>query len=212
MSTVKGNKRDIRRVLLLGATGTIGREVNKLLVNAGYEVDAPTKKDLDLTKKDLKSWLNLLLPRIDVVINCAGYFDYNLDADYDKTMDLNFRCNWEIIDYYLHGRPKDKQFSNTNVVFLGSSAFNKSNPNYMLYGASKSALCNMVQSCGNNDILRSKNVRVNVVNPGPVHSPMAEKAGKIGENLLTPVAVAEFIMMWVETTETGKVVELHRRA
>ena len=60
------------RVLLLGGTGMIGRNILSKVEESGWEFLSPSSKDLDLTEFD--NTLNFIRKENpDIIINAAGF-------------------------------------------------------------------------------------------------------------------------------------------
>ena len=60
------------RILLLGSTGRLGRVLLGRLLEAGYEVEAPNRRDLDLMRPDRIADFALSL-KPNIIINAAAY-------------------------------------------------------------------------------------------------------------------------------------------
>ncbi len=79
----------MRNVILFGGSGLLGYEVLQAFTKSGFNVIAPTSRELDLTNTDgvIRFFNTVCEKRIEAVINCAGYT--NVD---DAQLDYE-RCN-----------------------------------------------------------------------------------------------------------------------
>lgn len=62
------------KILLIGASGMLGRDVFQVLKSQDFEIIAPNSKELDIVNfEKLDEFINIKKP--DIIINCAGYTD-----------------------------------------------------------------------------------------------------------------------------------------
>lgn len=132
----------MKKVLIIGASGMLGKDAVKIFLDAGYEVLAMGKSDLDVTKlADVKKIFSQ--NKIDFVINAAGYTKVD---DAENNRDLAFAVNAEgatnvaiaANDYSI-----PVVYISTDYVFDGEKGSpylvgDKTNP-LNVYGASKLA-------------------------------------------------------------------------
>ncbi len=89
----------MKKILLLGGSGFIGRNLNEYLNDSAqkYNIDLPSSRDLNiLDEKQVKEYLSQ--DRFDVVINSAVYnprTDSNKDARIELEADLRMYYNFE---------------------------------------------------------------------------------------------------------------------
>ncbi len=157
-----------KKILLLGASGTLGNEINKLFkLNNNYEVICPPSSILNFKKLDSKKNLYQLIDKykFDVIINCIGVFGDNTEKFAD-IINPNLRSNWEIINYFIINKYNKK----IKIFFIGSSSYSGPRKNYMLYAASKSALNSLYKSA--KEFFLNKKIDFYIKNPKPFKSKM----------------------------------------
>jgi len=103
------------RVLVTGGNGMVGRNFINVAANKGYDVIAPTRRELDLTvQTEVSSYFNDCEP--DLVLHCAGLvggIQANISAPYDFCVkNLLMGCN--VVDSAVRAGVK-------NLLNLGSS-------------------------------------------------------------------------------------------
>lgn len=79
----------IKKVLVTGGAGFIGRHIVSSLKNVGHKVTAPTNKELDITKlESIKKAVKKYKP--EIIVNCAAITGYaNCRKDPKKAWDVN---------------------------------------------------------------------------------------------------------------------------
>lgn len=157
-----------KKILLLGASGTLGNEINKLFkLNNNYEVICPPSSVLNFKKLDSKKNLYRLIDKykFDVIINCIGVFGGNTEKFAD-IINPNLRSNWEIINYFIINKSNKK----IKIFFIGSSSYSGPRKKYMLYAASKSALNSLYKSA--KEFFFNKKIDIYIKNPKPFKSKM----------------------------------------
>ena len=109
---------------------------------------------------------------VDVVVHSAGIWNdgsiRNLSRENLETM---FRTN-TFSAYYIV-REAARTMSRGSIVLVGSTAGERGEPGHSHYAGSKAALWGMVQSLAQE---LAPDIRVNLVSPGWVRTPMAEPA------------------------------------
>lgn len=174
--------------VIIGANGDIAQSAIGLLQDE-YQIVAIDRKVIDLSDptSELRINMALTISNPDVIINCAGVFKDNADADYDTTFDVNLKSNWSVIKHYLDNPPNKP----VKVIMLGSSVYKQGRRNFILYAASKAALFNMWQ--GASEAI-DENVKLGLINPVHVLTKMvAHKPHPTPEICLEPVDVAKEI-------------------
>lgn len=80
----------IKKILIIGADGMLGRAVVDVLKSQDYFLLTPNKEILDITdRKSIDSFMETNNP--DVIINCSAYTNVNEAEDNDK--ELNYLVN-----------------------------------------------------------------------------------------------------------------------
>jgi NAD(P)-dependent dehydrogenase (short-subunit alcohol dehydrogenase family) len=119
--------------------------------------------------------------RIDALFVNAGIgrflsFEEVTEAFFDETMGTNLKGAFFTIQKAV---PLLAQ--GAAVVLNGSVNAHMGMPNSSVYGASKAAVVNLAKTLSAD--LLARGVRVNVVSPGPVETPILERMGMSGEQL-----------------------------
>lgn len=129
----------MKKVLITGGQGDIAQAiVRKLVNNGGFEIKAPGKNELDVTKTDsIVQFVENFVP--DILINNAGYvFPQSIkDCDIEKerkAFDINlfgtFNCTAAVLKVNKAAR----------IINIGSSAATKIHGTWSSYCAAKSAV------------------------------------------------------------------------
>lgn len=187
----------MKTALIIGANSDIAKSAMELLQDE-YHIIAVDRKIVDLADptSELRIHMALTMAEPDVVINCAGVFKENADADYDTTFDVNLKSNWSVIKHYIDTPPSKP----VKFIMLGSSCYNHGRRNFILYAASKAALFNMWQGASE---FVSENLKLGLINPVHVHTKMT--AFRVHPNpdiCLEPIDVAIEIKNLCAMTES----------
>ena len=128
----------MKKILVTGGNGGIAQAIKFQLQEFGYEVFAPSKQELDVTKVDaIESVICAFKP--DVLINCAGYVvpQSVKNADLESTkkhIDINltgtFLCTQVALRY-----KKDLQ-----IINIGSAASVETHATWSEYCATKAGV------------------------------------------------------------------------
>jgi len=187
----------LKTALIIGSNSDIAQAAMELLKDE-YHIVAVNRKVIDLADPTSELRINMALTMAtpDVVVNCAGVFMDNADADYDTTFDVNLKSNWSVIKHYMDN-PPDKL---VRFIMLGSSVYKQGRRNFILYAASKAALFNMWQGASE---AVNENVKLGLINPVHVHTKMvAHKPHPNPEICLDPIDVAVEIKNLCSMTES----------
>jgi 2-C-methyl-D-erythritol 4-phosphate cytidylyltransferase len=203
---IKSEPVAMKKALVFGGHGGIGKEVCKQLCKRGCEVFAPTHEQHDLTLTTLQwDWLQ----QFDVIINCVGLATKDEDGlllPFNTIMRTNVLGSLNILNA-LNQRPSE---SRKNVVLVSSSAATRGRQGLTLYSASKAALHSITESLSGE--LKEKNTYVNIVCPEKVNTAMAKRLhGTINtKETLTPSEVARAIISYCKTDEAGSIVHIRK--
>ena len=166
-----------RKDALDEAVKQIGRNVT------GVQADSADLGDLDRLFETVKREKG----KIDVLYASAGIGDAAplgqiTEQNFDSTFGLNVRGTWFTVQKAL------PLFNDGGSIFMtGSVASLKGFPGYSVYAASKAALHAFARGWLNE--LKGRNIRVNVLHPGPIATPMqdqvlTEEAKQMFESLI----------------------------
>lgn len=175
-----------RKVLITGITGTIGQEIAKAFIDKGYSVFGignSIKKieklsneykifQIDLSN-DFEDKLLELPQDIDILINCAGIYEY---AEIEKSQEISriLKINLEapiiLSKYFVRYMKKNKW---GRIINIGSISGVVGEAYAIAYSASKSGLIGFTKSLALE--LAFDNITVNCINPGWVESDMANE-------------------------------------
>jgi len=133
--------------------------------------------------------------RVDLLIHCAGMLGLGSISKvsvetWQQTIDTNLNSVFYLLRKAL---PLMKQQGNGNVIIIGSIASQKGFPNHPAYCASKGALVPLVKQIA---VDYAPHIKVNLINPGPVDTPMiwdSAKAFPDPENAVKDAAEASLL-------------------
>ncbi|WP_346830846.1 SDR family oxidoreductase [Pseudomonas abietaniphila] len=164
-------KRFIEEGAFVFITGRSRESVDKALSELGEQAqgiraDVTKREDLRLIVEAIEKRSE----RLDILVMSAGIADYSplvetSEAHFDKTFDTNARAPLFVMKEVLPLMP-----SGASVVLIGSIAGFIGTAGYGAYGASKAALRAYARTWTNE--LSERGIRVNVVSPGPIDTPM----------------------------------------
>lgn len=143
--------------------------------------------------------------RIDVYVANAGIcilepFGDITEANFDRQFDINTKGVFFGVQSALRLMP-----DGASIVLVGSIGSQKVLPGHVVYAASKAALRAFARYWTHD--LRQRRIRVNVLSPGPVKTPMLEKLGiptKYLQSPDDPVAALIPLGRWGEASELAK--------
>ena len=160
-----------KKVLVLGGSGGLGKEIVACLKAAGIKYEAPTHSELDLQTLSVESLEKRLQDFVpDVIINCAAATTVDSDGltdQFDKIFDINLKACCVLIEY-AESRKKPM-----NIVLLSSSSSTKGRENIALYSASKAGVNSLVESLSKK--LAKQDIYLNAVVPKKINTPMIQK-------------------------------------
>ena len=179
-----------KKLLVTGGTGTIGSSIceyfNKNECDEIYSTTTNLSKvnsNLDFvkfTELDLNNVTNFNLDKIfdydiDYLVLNAGLNKDNIFLrmsleDWSSVINVNLNSSFHLLKHFTKKMVK-KRFG--RVVFISSVVAHTGNPGQVNYTASKAAISGMVKSLALE--LSTRNITVNSVAPGFIHSNMTDK-------------------------------------
>lgn len=204
-------------VLILGASGGIGRVIVKDFLKAKAFVYGISRKeikiknrnfkninlDLNNIKKEFKNSKLYNLKKIDFIINAYSITEKsesNLQSEviFEKTIKNNLISYYNLIKI-LENRINNKG-SIVNITSINSKLAFEKNPSYQV---SKAGLSSLTRSLAKD--LSKKNIRVNSVAPSYIKTNMTIKSYK-NNKLKNIIANKNFLKRWGEKNEISSVV------
>lgn len=171
-----------KRVLITGASGGIGRYIKKIFEEAGNEVIAPTRKEMDLSDREsIRRFIKSYGTETDIFVHCAGV---NLLSQIDQIsmsmIDTVFQTNTfsavEIISGIV-SHMKEQRFG--RIILISSLYAIISREKRIAYSMSKNALTGLAKTLSLE--LGQYNILTNCVAPGYVMTDMTRKNLSIQE-------------------------------
>ncbi|RAJ73677.1 NAD(P)-dependent dehydrogenase (short-subunit alcohol dehydrogenase family) [Chitinophaga dinghuensis] len=171
------------RVLITGRNpAAIQEAVHQLGFPAeGFMAD---QRSLEDTQR-LAEYIRSRYGKIDVLIINAGVgkfgpFEATTEELFDEVMDINFKGAFFTTQQLL-----PLMNEGASIVFLSSSNAEGGMPGAAVHSASKAAINSLARTLSRE--LAPKGIRVNAIVPGPVDTPILQKAG-LGEDALAHMA------------------------
>jgi NAD(P)-dependent dehydrogenase (short-subunit alcohol dehydrogenase family) len=205
LAAAKEFNRDGAQVIIVGRNPqAVSRAANEVGGNTlGLTADVSRVADLDAAYKKIHEKFG----RIDVLFANAGVAKFAPAADsteamFDEITDINFRGTFFTVQRAL------PLLSEGAVILLTSTAVvHFGMPGTSIYAAGKAALNSLAKILAVE--LASRKIRVNVVSPGPIETPLFGKLGmsqeaaqEVGTKIVAQVPLARF----GQAQEIGKAV------
>jgi len=183
----------MKAAIVTGGNSGIGYATAKLIKERGYDVTITGRSQERVDKaalelgvnsfladmadlEKLKELATLFKDGLDVLVLNAAVAKFaplslsNVD-DYNEMMRVNVRG-----PYYLCQYLEDALAKNKGVIsFISSAVVTNGVANASLYAASKGAIDSLCKTLAIE--LAAKNIRVNTISPGAVHTPILSKLG-----------------------------------
>jgi NAD(P)-dependent dehydrogenase (short-subunit alcohol dehydrogenase family) len=137
----------------------------------GFRADVAVLEDTDALVAEVKARYG----RVDVLFVNAGVafflpIAHSDEAHFDRTMDINFKGAFFTLQKFL-----PLLAPGGSVIFLSSINASMGMPGSAVYAASKAAMNSLAKVAAIE--LAAQQVRVNIVSPGPVETPIFSKSG-----------------------------------
>lgn len=133
--------RIMKKLLVIGSNSDIAKAAMVCLND--YKIIGLDRSRLDVNSEnaydEIRGFLSTEEP--DVILHCAGIFEFNDVAEYDSTFNINLKSQWAVAKYYLD-TPSVKP---VKFISIGSSTYKQGRKNFILYASSRSALYSMWQ-------------------------------------------------------------------
>lgn len=188
-------------VILVGRTKSDLEDTNKKIIanNGQADVMAVDLRDSNHVDQLVDCVINKY-GKIDILVNNAGisrefpFVEFPIDI-WDEVIETNLRTVFLMTKAVL---PFMLDRNKGNIVNVGSAAGVRGLPGSTAYSASKAAVIAFTQSLG--DEIKSTNIRVNCICPGPVDTELFQKSEKrdyilsAGGDLFDPSTIANGIL------------------
>jgi NAD(P)-dependent dehydrogenase (short-subunit alcohol dehydrogenase family) len=154
-------------------TGRRQSELDKAVAQIGRNVTAVPGDVADLEDLDrLTATIEREKRGLQIVISSAGFvepatLEHVTPAHFDRTFAVNARGTFFLVQKLLPLLP-----DGASIVLISSAAHLVGVPIYTTYSASKAAMRSFARTWAAD--LKDRNIRVNVVSPGPVDTPIME--------------------------------------
>ena len=171
-----------KRVLLTGGSGGIGGYIKKVFEEAGNDVIAPARKEMDLSDREsIRSFIKSYGTETDIFVHCAGI---NLLSQIDQIsmsmIDTVFQTNtFSAVEIISGIVPHMKEQKFGRIVLISSLYAIISREKRMAYSMSKNALTGLAKTLSLE--LGQYNILTNCVAPGYVMTDMTRKNLSIQE-------------------------------
>ena len=186
-----------KKALITGASGGIGKEIAKVLIehNAEVCISGRNHKELnalkkslgkkcyvvacDLSKKDeileLVKKTDEFLGHIDILINNAGITKDNIflrmsENEWEDVLNVNLNATFNVLKLITKGMVKRKY---GRIINISSVVGVTGGAGQVNYSASKAGLIGLTKSLSQE--IATRNITVNCIAPGFIETPMTEK-------------------------------------
>lgn len=165
----------MKRVLLTGGSGEIGRAITLRFQQADYHLITPTRAELDLGQLTGIEELINDIPAVDAFIHCAGMnvpkpFTEIPVADFEQTLTVNAFAFFHLCQALVKQK---KMKQNGHVLAISSIYGDISRKGRFSYTASKYCLNGMVKNLALE--LGPQRIKVNALAPGFVETSLTRR-------------------------------------
>jgi len=203
----------VKKALITGASGGIGKSIKDLFESHDIMVIAPTRQELNLNSNlSIKDYVSTIKD-IDILINCAGINDLLAieeltEEKLNETIQVNLISQTMLIKYIS---PMMKQKKYGRIVNFSSIWSDFSKEKRIMYTIAKAGVKGLTTASAVE--LSKYNILVNAVAPGFVNTEMTSKNNtpeqikKIAESLpvkrlAEPKEIAEFVFFLASEKNT----------
>ncbi len=195
-------------ILITGGSRGIGKATAQILEASGYEVLAPSSKELNVSnEKSINDYLKNNLgskPLYGLVCNAGIFYDNPIEKHSIEKFS-------QVLDVNLTGAFRSIQASLINLkaaqaarIILISSVSAYGDGGAPAYSASKAGLIAMMKSIAPE--LAHDHITINTINPGWVRTDMAEAILKSEADVKNNLG-ATLLKRWIEPEEIGELVK-----
>jgi len=169
-----------RRALITGGAGGLGSAVGQVLEQAGYQVVAPGRSELDVSQADqVTHWFGRS-SRFDLLILNAGVSInqrlHQLQAtDWDRTMAVNLSGAFRCCQAWF--RQREGEMNGAHAILVSSQAGLKGAIGQSAYAASKAGLIGLARSLAVD--WGQSGGRANVILPGFMETSMTASLSEL---------------------------------
>jgi len=196
----------MKKILITGASGGIGSAISDKFLKNKYEMILTSSSVTTLNKLKQKygnnhhyyvldfknpDENNIILKKIseehqdlNIIVNNAGITDDSLllrmkTDQWNNVIQANLSSNFLIIKVLLPNMIKNKS---GNIIGISSVVATSGNPGQSNYVAAKSGMIGFYKSVAQE--VASRNIKVNIVSPGFIISPMTDKLNDKQKNVI----------------------------
>ncbi len=174
----------MKTALLTGASRGIGKAILENLTAQGYRVQAPARREMDLSSPTSIAAYLKTMAQADILINCAGInelagLEELTDEQYQKSLQVNLNAQLQLIQGVT---PYMKQKRWGRIVNFASIWCAFSKPRRLSYSIAKAGVTGLTTAAAVE--LAPYNILVNAVAPGFVNTEMTSQNN-------TPQQIAE---------------------
>jgi NAD(P)-dependent dehydrogenase (short-subunit alcohol dehydrogenase family) len=168
--------REGAKVVVTGRRAAEGAETVRLIQEAGGEglfVVADVTKDSDqanLVRETLAAFGRLDIAFVNAGVFAAGPLTEQSEETYDYLMDINVKGAWLTLKHQI---PAMLANGGGSIVVNATAAAMVGLPGTTLYAASKGAVISLARTAAID--YAKQGIRINIVNPGAIATPMAEE-------------------------------------
>ncbi len=196
-----------KTVLITGGSRGIGKATAEILRNTGYEVLAPSSKELDVrSEASIQDYLSKQLdskPLYGLICNAGIFYEATVEKHslekFTEVLDVNLTGVFRSIQTCLDNL---RASEGARIILISSvSAFGDDGA--PAYSASKAGLLAMMKSIASE--LAHDQITINAINPGWVKTDMAKTILKSETDQKNALGAA-LLKRWVEPEEVGELV------
>jgi 3-oxoacyl-[acyl-carrier protein] reductase len=187
--------------VITGGEGDLAKAVREQLDFHGGTVHSPGRRELDVTDENSVSAFFARLPKLDLLVHCAGVLHDHLlsnmtEEDFDKVIDVNLKGAFRVSQAALQFMAKHRR---GHIIFIGSNSARWGTAGQANYAAAKAGLIGLTHSLAKE--YGARNVRVNCILPGLLETKMTAHLNK---DVLDQVRAAHALRRFNTCEEAAK--------